>query len=332
MYFLILVGGIVRSTGSGMGCPDWPKCFGKWVPPTDVSQLPDNYKDIYASKRQGKNLRFASYLNKMGFEETASRIVNDESILEEADFNAQKTWTEYINRLIGAIIGLLILMTALYAFKFVKTDRRITFLAVAALILVIFQGWIGSIVVSTNLLPWMVTFHMLLAMLIVAVLIWLYHIAKEKVSGRYEPFTGRSGLVYTLIFCMLLMVVQITLGTQVRESVDRVAVMLEHSFRDQWIGRLGMDFLVHRSFSILILVVHAFLIYQIFRKGKLLWLPKVLVAVVILAIGSGAGMAYFDIPPFLQPIHLLLATLSFGLQFLLFLQLTEKPKAVTTVL
>ena len=153
VYLLIMVGGVVRSTGSGMGCPDWPKCFGQWTPPTSVDQLPENYKEEYAAHRQKKNEKFAKYLTALGFQETANKILTDPSVREESDFNPVKTWIEYVNRLVGVVIGFLIFAVFIYSWRYRRVKFSITLIAFLCFILVGFQGWIGSVVVSTNLTP-----------------------------------------------------------------------------------------------------------------------------------------------------------------------------------
>lgn len=327
IYFLILVGGIVRSTGSGMGCPDWPKCFGSWIPPTSVDQLPNDYLEVYVQQRLAKNERFANMLAAVGFSKMGQQILQDESVAQEEPFNATKTWIEYINRLIGAVIGLLVLITVYRAILIWKLDRRFTYLSIGALVLVLFQAWIGSIVVSTNLLQWMITVHMLLALVIVCLLLYIYFLAYHSGSRSPEVFKGGRSLSYLIGFCMLLMVIQIILGTQVREEIDEIARKFSQAYRDSWIDKLGLTFLIHRSYSLLILALHLLFGYMVFKQIKnsslIFSLTVWLLVIIGLEILSGAGMAYFGIPAFLQPIHLLFGTMIVGIQFFIWLEIRQ---------
>src|SRR5690606_39531861 len=118
-----------------------------WVPPTNVDQLPVNYQEIYSNTRVEKNEKFVAKLQTLGFNKKADEIKNDKSILIEQEFNPTKTWIEYVNRLLGAVIGILIIGTFLYSLPLWKLDRSIVTLSFFNIVLVIFQGWIGSIVV-----------------------------------------------------------------------------------------------------------------------------------------------------------------------------------------
>lgn len=326
VYLLILVGGIVRSTGSGMGCPDWPKCFGSWIPPTNVSELPENYQEIYSNKRAVKNEKFTAYLDFFGFTRLAEEIKQDDSILVEGEFNSKKTWTEYFNRLLGATTGLLIIATFIASLVYRKKDKSIPWLAFWSVILVVFQGWIGSIVVSTNLLPWMITVHMLLALLLVALLIYL--VFKASHVGKVIHSADVGLLRFILLLCLGTLLVQTIVGTQVREAIDEIAIEFDFINRESWIDELSFGFYFHRSFSILIVALHIWLGYVLWKSGikdrQIQNLTKALMVVLGLVIVFGVIMAYFAIPPFAQPLHLLLSSLMFGLQFLLLLILSNK--------
>ncbi|MBK6263718.1 COX15/CtaA family protein [Marivirga sp. S37H4] len=332
VYLLILAGGIVRSTGSGMGCPDWPKCFGSWVPPTEVGQLPEDYQEFYADYRHQKNIKFAEYLDFFGYADIGEAILADESIKEEAEFNKYKTWTEYVNRLLGALVGFLIILCFIGSIKYFSTNRKLFWLSFSSLILVLIQGWIGSIVVSTNLLSWLITLHMILALVILAVLTALYFYSANKVAPGKIKQSGK--LKVLLIIGLFFMLLQIVFGTQVRESLDMVAERLGQSQRDSWIAGLGLQFYIHRSFSILIAIYHFYLFYVLLQSNpkhqKLVFHTKVLISFILIEILSGAVMAYFGVPFWVQPLHLVLGSLIFGWQFYLLLQVSFMDKKVNT--
>ncbi len=317
----------MRSTGSGMGCPDWPKCFGRYIPPVASSELPADYKQKYVAGRMVKNQRFAKTLDVFGFSDLAKRIREDRSILVPEEFNALKTWTEYINRLIGAISGIFLLLTAVFSFSYRKEAKLIPFLSILNVFLVGFQAWLGSIVVSTNLVAWIVTVHMMLAIAILSVCISTYHLA--KVSGKPALTVGPVTHVFTLL-ALIISALQIVFGTEVRERIDAVASHFQGGYREDWISNAGTIFMQHRDIAIIVLMANVVL-YALIRNGfsrhsLQQQLMSFTFLIIMLQIGTGILLSYWALPPIAQASHILLATLIFGTQFYLMLNLYRSVK------
>ena len=347
VYLLILVGGIVRSTGSGMGCPDWPKCFGTWIPPTQASQLPANYKEIYTAQRVAKNQKLALKLQKLGFAQVAGSIFAHPAQYIETDFNPVKTWIEYLNRLLGALIGVFVFATVILALPYWRRDRPVFWLALASFLLTGVQGYLGSLVVSTNLLPVMVTVHMGLALVIVALL--LYAVDRAR-WGQSSPTTELSvhtplpldataspsvsrGLRVWLWAALLLTFWQIVLGTQVREQVDMVSAAADYVGREGWVGKLGSVFSIHRTVSALVLLLNVYVGYELWQlaQPRLRRLVAATLGMLGLEILAGIVLASYALPAAVQPIHLTLATGLFGVQFLTLLAAGRAPAREETL-
>lgn len=320
---VILAGGIVRSTGSGMGCPDWPKCFDQYIPPTHVSQLPADYKEKYVASRLKKNERFAKYLESLGKTKLADSIRHDQSITLPEEFNPAKTWTEYVNRLTGAILGLFLLATAVYSFIYKKNATRIVVLSWLNILVVVYQAWLGSIVVSTNLTQWVVTVHMLLALVILGISIYTYYYAKHLHKDRSVIMYRIMWLKGFLAFTIVISIVQIILGTEVRESIDSIAKSLGDQYRNTWVGKVGDMFIYHRDMAILVaicnVIVYKMVVDRFSGKAWPLMTANYIIITLVIQTISGILLSYFGLPPYAQAIHILFATVLFSLQYYLYL-------------
>lgn len=325
LFLVIIAGGVVRSTGSGMGCPDWPKCFNRVIPPTHISQLPEGYEQHYIDGRVKKNIRFAKMVDFFGFSEMADKIRHDETILQHEEFNVAKTWTEYVNRLVGVIAGFALLFTAIFSFIYIKSKPSIVVWSVLNVFFVMFQGWLGSIVVSTNLMPWIITVHMLLALLIVAVSIYTYYLATTMRNHTILINYPSTGLKVLAIVSLVLMIVQVVFGTEVRETIDHLNT--QGISRSQWIDSIGIKFNIHTilAYSTFIITVILFLLVKNrfsvnSLQSKYAWIIFILVLIQML---SGVVLARFNVPAFAQTTHLVIASLFFGAQYYLMLLMTK---------
>ena len=321
IYLVIAAGATVRVTGSGMGCPDWPKCFGYIIPPTERNQL--EWKPNYSyNKNEVIILKESLRVAKVDFKSKNKynkKNWNPYLKHDYSEFNVYHTWIEFVNRLIGAIAGITILGMFFYSLLSWKKNKIVVLLSFLAIIGMVFQAILGKEVVDSNLLPYKITIHLIMAFIILGILIYTLYLSK------INPVKIRKNkkIILVLSFGFFLTLIQIFSGTQVRQFIDfqMNRFPIQHEL---WLKFAPIKFYFHRTFSLIILATHL-LLYLEFKRIKIIPFSfKIILTVLFLEIITGAVMYYFDFPISTQPIHLLLATIIFSSQLYLLFQLTIK--------
>jgi len=279
-YLLILVGGLVRASGAGLGCPDWPRCFGSWIPPASAADLPPEF--------------------------------------DPSQFNQTLMWTEYLNRLLGVTVGFSILATAVSAWRHHRREPRILWTTIAAFLLVGYEGWLGGRVVAHELAPWIVTAHLIVAIVIVQLLLYATFTAFERETGApFDKETERSA-GWPFIALIAITLLQLGFGTQVRGNIDdAIDGGVARNLALSTVGRL--DF-IHRDLALVVVVGATLLTLRLMsRRSPLVSWGYVVLALAVTQVALGAYMAYGSLVPAAQVGHLTVASLLLGAETVLWL-------------
>lgn len=275
-YLLIAVGGLVRASGAGLGCPDWPRCFGSWIPPASAAALPPEF--------------------------------------DRALFNPTLMWTEYLNRLLGMTVGLTIFAATVAAWRRHRRQARIFWPVVAALLLTGYEGWLGGRVVAHALAPWIVTAHMVVALVIVQLLLWAT--VESLVAARPAQTAAPDSLVrfgWAAWAATALLLLQVAVGTQVRGAIDDALPDVPRALALASVGAVDAW---HRELALVVTVIvvglwaWAWLGHA--AHAALRHTASAALVAVLVQIAAGWALAAFALPPSAQVIHLTVSSLLLG--------------------
>jgi cytochrome c oxidase assembly protein subunit 15 len=329
VYLVIIAGAVVRMTGSGMGCPDWPKCFGYYLPPTQQGELEWQPERKYKKGQViivNESLRVA----KSDFETTTVYNENNWDKYTKhnyAIFNPYHTWIEFINRLFGAVAGLATLVLAIFSLAYWKRKKVITLVCWIVVFAMGFQAWLGATVVYSALEPIKITIHMIMALAIVALLLYIIHSsAQEKPNMKYNPAVARW-----LMIALAITIIQIVLGTQVRQFIDEQIDLYGEAAKHRWLQYPTLLFYIHRSFSVLVVLFNLYIAYSVVKNNLGFEKVRWVVLLVFLEVITGMAMYYLHFPFASQPLHLILAAFLFGVQFYLILEVIKSATSPKTL-
>ena len=324
VYLIFLAGAVVRMTGSGMGCPDWPKCFGYYIPPTSEEQITWQANKEF---KQGMIIVKDEVLFVAESDLTTGTSFNPKNWSkytkhDYAKFNKYHTWTEYINRLVSVVAGFVFLFLLYGAFQFRKENKTITIISFVAFFLMLFEAWLGKTVVDTNLKPTIITIHMVIGLVIVALLLYLRFIVTEKNNTyKFDSLFNRL-----LIFSVVFSLIQIAMGTQVRQFIDEQVKQFGFDNKQYSLMNPSFKFYFHRSFTIAIVLVNLGMFYLNQVKNLGYKLVNWIVFLIFLETITGILMYYAEFPLGTQAVHLLAGAILFGLQFYLLIRIRTRNK------
>lgn len=324
LLLVVMAGSIVRMTGSGMGCPDWPKCFGYLIPPTEESQV------LWAPEREftkGQMIVYEESLWSAKSDFTAGDSYNPDNWEkytrhDYAIFNPFHTWVEYINRLLGALSGVPMVLMFFLSFAMWSKNKWYVLYSALGLFGLGFEAWLGKVVVDGNLVPHQITYHMLGALFLIALMVtFIFSLQRE--SNEPVEYNLPKKSAYFVFVLVLLLLAQIVMGTQIREQIDLLAKSM--SPRDLWMDQMDVVFYVHRSFSLVLILASLFLAWSWRQKEVVIKAFDGVVVIMLISVLTGAIMAYMGVPKWLQPTHLFLSMIMFALLWYVGLKLQFSP-------
>lgn len=298
LLVLIFMGAIVRATGSGLGCPDWPKCWGCLIPPMSVEQVDFDLIDVEKFKRKA---------------ERAGR--NPDEITAETlhqEFSGFHTWVEFINRLFALPMLLTSVVGFLLSCFLKRAGPQVRWMMGISVLVVLANAVLGAWVVYSGLKPWVISAHLALAFLLMILLI----IAMVRVRQRLGRVRLRAprGAYWSAVGLMVFLIIEGLMGAQLREVTDELAKENYGQDRAVWTAELKTRavYYAHRTFSWVGLLLVVGFMWSIWRVRRYYsFLESSLIFMVFSLMVMGIILGHVGVLPWVQVLHVGVAALLF---------------------
>jgi cytochrome c oxidase assembly protein subunit 15 len=212
-------------------------------------------------------------------------------------------------------VGFAILGTAVSAWRRHRRSPRILWPVVAALLLTGYEGWLGGRVVAYELAPWIVTAHLVVALVIVQLLLWatVESLVGDALANRRTVSRGLGRIGWAAWAATILLLVQVGVGTQVRGRVDTA---LQRLPRAEALATVGSIDTTHRELAALVVLAVVALWAGVWLRHAthrpLRWAANTAIAAVVVQIAAGVALAGLGLPPIAQVVHLTVSAVLLG--------------------